>query len=258
MITIELETKTLPKFSKNLMKSTFNNMVELDLIMKSNPRLTMDIPELIKNFGDFPLLSLEFCEINANSKNIFNEMRRFEILYLESCSLKIPIPPDFLKSQIELKYLVLYYNEIKELPTQIFSELKWLEILNLAKNKITSLAPDLFNMNVNLESLSLYENEIKILPENIFSTLKKLKQLYLNQNQIEIIPQKLLVNNLELEEFYMWGNKVKRILVDFKTLPRLTELFMSYNECCVALNDCDFKSKEEIQKNHNSIKQKCG
>jgi Leucine-rich repeat (LRR) protein len=247
-----------PKIQKGLIDSTFKKFFEIEIILDThgNRKLTKNIPSFLNNFKSesFLKLILKTCEIDEKSKNIINELRQFESLIIaRSLFENYTLPQEFLKSQTKLNRLELSYNNLKFLPTHVFSDLRDLRDLLLQNNQLSSLPSDIFKMNVNLKRLDLKRNQIKKLPVDIFSTLKLLRTLSLDGNQIEILPEKLFNNNLKLEKFWIVGNKLKQISFEFSSLPELSILDIRQNKCC----DCRADSKENFPKILNLIKTKC-
>ncbi|XP_073254641.1 uncharacterized protein [Porites lutea] len=102
---------------------------------------------------------------NVNSANVLKDNKIKEL------------PPGIFSDLIYLQELDLRNNDIKELPSGIFSNLSSLQRLYLQKNKIEELPPGIFTNLTELRFLDLRDNEIKELPSGIFSNFSSLRTL---------------------------------------------------------------------------------
>ncbi|BAY21653.1 Miro domain protein [Calothrix sp. NIES-2100] len=113
-----------------------------------------------------------------------------------------------------------------EIPTEVF-ELKWLEVLSLRGNEITTI-PEAITRLQHLTKLDLSGNQIKKIPEAI-TCLQQLTWLDLSYNQIKRIPEAITrlqhVTKLDLS-----GNQITTISEAITHLQKLTWLNLSYNQ----------------------------
>ncbi|CCH55773.1 Leucine-rich repeat-containing protein 40 [Fibrisoma limi BUZ 3] len=148
-----------------------------------------------------------------------------------------------------LKIVLLYSNEIQQLPPQI-GKLVNLQTLDLSFNKLTSVPDELGELS-DLQSLVLNSNQLESLPERLgelsnlrelylgdnklkslsagLGQLTNLKRLYIYHNQLTRLPAELskLIN---LEELSLGGNKLKNLSVELDQLTNLRILDLSANQ----------------------------
>ena len=126
-----------------------------------------------------------------------------------------------LKSQINLKHLLIDGHDIKEIKG--FETLKRLEELNLAKNQITEIRR--IEKLTNLKNLVLSSN--RIIEIKGLKTLTNLKELYLYGNEISEI--KGLETLKELELLSLGVNKINEIK-GLENLTNLKEVWLNNNQ----------------------------
>lgn len=127
-------------------------------------------------------------------------------------------------------------SSVKELPASLFTELKNLEILDLAdvglmswnrgflknakklkkiwldNNNIGELADNSFmGASETLEVVVLKENGLKYISEKAFSSLSHCRNLDIEKNLIELLSQNMLAPLVSLKELNMKENKIKKI-----------------------------------------------
>lgn len=84
-----------------------------------------------------------------------------------------------------LKHLDLAENEIKELPETIFHQIGMdMNFLNMSFNKLKNLSKDIFKNMIVLEVLDLKMNHLYLITPEIFDPLQKLKYLDLSDNNL--------------------------------------------------------------------------
>ena len=88
----------------------------------------------------------------------------------------------------ELRILLLWYNQIEELPPGIFDQLIALEHLRLSSMGLGELPPGIFDQLIALERLNLWDNRIEELPSGVFDQLTALKSLELGNNRLSELP----------------------------------------------------------------------
>lgn len=139
------------------------------------------------------------------------------------------------KNMEKLNDLRLFYNNIEELPGDVFADLRQLEILNLAKNQLTQL------------------------PNELFASLLKLKILRLNENQLKTINADVFKHNLQLRELSLHRNMITRITFDFAALKNIVALDLSANagSCNVKFDKKNGKETADISEAAGLIQKFC-
>ena len=94
--------------------------------------------------------------------------------------------PKYLPSSLRLLYLD--NNQLKTIPSNIFSNLVQLQELRMNNNHIVDLGAGAFNGLVKLEKIDLHNNNIPAIPGSLFSSLLRLKNLNLGKNKLMLIP----------------------------------------------------------------------
>lgn len=126
-----------------------------------------------------------------------------------------------------IKWVSFIGNQIQQLFTNTFNDLKKIEKIILAHNKLTILSPDLFVHNV------------------------ELKEIWLQSNQIKIIEKGLFRKNVKLETVFLGKNKLVQIQIDFSLLPVFKNIDLRGNDCidewCGETSWCGFGNKAEME-----------
>ena len=168
--------------------------------------------------------------------------------------------------------LDLSFNEITDVPIDVFSYLNNLYHLDLQNNYIDVIQRGAFNglynvmvlklLNNPLQNLDSYSFEglnslpmlnlsrlhINILPDHAFSGLASLQFLDLSHNVLKIIHMKAFQDLSNLTSLNMTGNVIAQLSrISFNSLPRLNTLFTDdYKYCCFV------KDKVRITLSNNS------
>ena len=130
-----------------------------------------------------------------------------------------------------LSDLILSYNELAGLPSNVFSDLDNLEVLLLDNNRLEALPPNVFSGMRNLEVLLLDNNRLEALPPNVFSGLPRLRILGLNNNQFVNLSREAFPNLSNLTFLWLHENRLTGIPDGmFSDLPSLMELGLGTNQ----------------------------
>ncbi|MEH2410557.1 COR domain-containing protein [Nostoc sp.] len=117
-------------------------------------------------------------------------------------------------------------EKLIEIPAEVF-ELKWLEVLNLSYNQLTTL-PEAIARLPQLTSLYLSYNQLTTLPEAI-ARLPQLTSLYLSHNQLTTLPE-AIARLQQLTSLYLSHNQLTTLPEAIARLPQLISLYLSYNQ----------------------------
>lgn len=109
-----------------------------------------------------------------NKRLLFFNKQASKTKILNFCKCKIEKIDQSIKLLKEAKMLRLYYNEIQELPNNIFNG-----ISNLSNNKLTAISDRVFNELNNLKYLSIRRNKLLNIPEMFLMDLVNFKNLIL-------------------------------------------------------------------------------
>ena len=148
------------------------------------------------------------------------------------------IPPCLLQSDASegifptLEALDLSYNNIKELPTELFNSTHWssLKELNLGHNSLTELPPRIFSSMYlqNVRQITLSHNKLRKMPIQS-SKLDNLEGLLLDNNQISYFPPNQFVHFQKLKSLDLRYNKFRDLETGVFTSDSLTTLYLSEN-----------------------------
>ena len=152
------------------LKITSRNFENLDQLLKDRLNKTID---LILNWLDLPYLK----DVKLNNSHISK-------LDLSNNNIK-SIPEDFFSRLKFIKEIILRENSISDL-TNFYRNIEkklcafiYLETLDLSSNKISSVDGNNFDKLKNLKVLYLHRNQIKILSIDDFNKFNQIKELRL-------------------------------------------------------------------------------
>ena len=130
------------------------------------------------------------------------------------------------QSLINLEYLDLHTNELRDLDAGLFLHLSLLKELHLDNNMLQRLPPNVFHTLTSLRYLRLDKNELRELDVDLFLNLCMLKVLQLGNNKLQRLPQNIFQKLTSLEYLYLSSNELRELDVDlFLHLSLLKELW---------------------------------
>ncbi|XP_047472308.1 protein slit-like isoform X1 [Penaeus chinensis] len=115
------------------------------------------------------------------------------------------VPTHIPDDTIELR---LEHNEIRHVPSKIFTPYRLLKRIDLSNNEISEVAEDAFHSLSNLNSLVLYGNKITTISPRVFRGLSNLQLLLLNANQIECVHQEAFKDLRKLSLLSLYDNRI--------------------------------------------------
>uniref|UniRef100_A0A6V7IRV7 LRRCT domain-containing protein n=1 Tax=Bracon brevicornis TaxID=1563983 RepID=A0A6V7IRV7_9HYME len=172
------------------------------------------------------ILSLSDNQLTDVLPGIFDGLDGLEHLELNRNKITV-LHKDSFKGLYQLKALNLEFNQIREIEFGAFSNLN-LHYLNLGVNLIRNLPVGLLDDLKRLQKLDLQFNKFTVVPRNIFGKLKRMDQLYLESNEIERI-ESYAFANLNLTILELRNNKLKTLEADAFNGLNVTSLGLSNN-----------------------------
>jgi len=173
--------------------------------------------------------NLEHLNLSRNSINLSNlaedTVRHLKYIVLSFNNLTtIPTEIGFLKNLVELQFAE---NGIKsEGIHPALGSLKKLEVLSFYRNDLDSIPPFIFELR-NLKELDLYYNRIEKMPEEL-GNLKNLERFYIAHNRFYGIPES--IGELKsLKEFYIHHNRVSYLPESIANLKKITDFHIHNN-----------------------------
>lgn len=134
--------------------------------------------------------------------------------------------PQVLLEASHIKEVYLDYNDLSDLPEDLFKHLINLELFSISGNRLTAISESIVCWQ-KLQELCVCENDLTSLPSSL-GKLKNLKTLKLTGNSLSYLPHNL-GNLSNLEKLYADENELKKLPATFGLLYSLTNLDLSSN-----------------------------
>ena len=130
-----------------------------------------------------------------------------------------------------IRNLYLHFNQIKVLPSGIFSDMAALEWLRLENNEIDTIELGAFQGLTSLERLHLYNNKLTTVPSGVFDDLSTVTELKLNGNQIETVMPGAFDGLIMMRTLDLFDNQLETLPTDiFDLTERLEGLHLNSNK----------------------------
>ena len=137
------------------------------------------------------------------------------------------IPTDVLA---QVQVLDLRYNQLQELPANIFSGLHNLHVLYLSNNQLQMLPNNIFSSLPNLRILDLSANRLRVLQSGIFRGLNYLSLLFLNRNKLQELSADIFNGLTNLSLLFLDYNQLQELPIGiFNGLHNLQSLTLYCN-----------------------------
>ncbi|KAL3271096.1 hypothetical protein HHI36_021592 [Cryptolaemus montrouzieri] len=162
--------------------------------------------KIIVGFKNLKRLSFYQTDIKFDH-NTFQNLKQLE--YLSIAKVDVGILGNDVFTGSHLKELYWTDSGIEKIDKYCFSQLKEIEIINLSRNQIESLAPETFNGLLMLERLYLNRNKIAYFSSTHFKYLPSLNYLDISENPTE---------NMRIEEVIKNIPHLKTLIVDRKMI----------------------------------------
>ncbi|XP_045530055.1 lutropin-choriogonadotropic hormone receptor isoform X1 [Pieris brassicae] len=168
-------------------------------------------------------------------------------LWLDRCLL-VELPTARLP---RLHYLSAEDNLISEIKADVFSEIRFLRVLRLSRNRLTSV-PDALTYTTRLQALNLAGNLITELAESSLPSLPVLHTLILKRNRISHIGPNSFVQTPALRVLRLEDNLLTELPPAIYLLPMLEDLSLANNrieQVAVGLQTCARLTRLELRGN---------
>ncbi|RLV89675.1 Adenylate cyclase [Spathaspora sp. JA1] len=204
------DIKTLPE--------SLGKLAKLQKLNLSSNKLTKNLPSYLINLVELKRLDIRFNQIT--SVDILGLLPKLEVAYATKNNIST------FNDQVEsLRLLHFDKNPITEI--NFSQRMEILNILDLSKAKITSIAPEFIQKIPNIEKLVLDKNHLVTLPNNIDS-LTKLAVLSIYGNQLQNLP--LEISKLtSLQYLDLHSNNLQSLPEEIWNLKSLSVLNVSSN-----------------------------
>ncbi len=166
------------------------------------------------------------CVVPYIPQTFFKKLVLIEEVYLLYANVQ-SIKSQDVRQNNNLKSLRLFYNNITELPENLFSFTPQIEFINFAYNKINRIDPNTFAEGVdNLKIIYLHGNDIRTLPENLLAKVKMLERLWLQNNKIvrfncNILPPSLANKIIYIQDYDLKENNKTAVYIRDNPLKEL-------------------------------------
>lgn len=199
-----------------------------------------------KSYVDVKVLEIH-DSIFHFTDDIFKHLPRLSKIHVRNGGLSALKPK--LKSS-SLKELEIEINSFRDVPNEVFSEVRNLNSLLLENNGIEILFKDSFVGLNELKELSLKDNRISEFPQGVFDHLTSLTHLSMKNNRLTSLSGNLLKSNSVLEVVKFDHNKdLKLIGLTLLNFSKSLRMF-HFDGTCVGLNyDGIREIKERIRFN---------
>lgn len=209
------------------------NLKELNI--KFNAKLSK-----IKQKNFLGLTKLEVLNLIYNKElieiesKVFDELISLRKLFIIKHPKLETLPAEMLKNLKNLECLELAVNRINSLPDNLLNDItdQKLKKFDFSKNygDLPSLAGGFFKNSKQLEEIHLSFNRFKSVPEDLFLGAESLISLDLSHNNLMNLPSKLFKNTVKLNTLCLAGNKLNMIYENLFETTNLTSLDLSNNQ----------------------------
>ncbi|UJR23217.1 hypothetical protein I4U23_026236 [Adineta vaga] len=213
----------LKSIDKNAFRELENYLEQLTL--EFDPSIVDTIPEAIQtNLANIRSLTLTGLNLRNLPVNVFEQMKKLEILSLKSCNLQTIESDAFHSIEKQLRHLYLDYNQLDYRISNVMKHLTTLETLSISHNRLNQYELKLINKNLryldlsynglaklflanmsNLQILNV-QNNLLTSEQIIGSIPNQLKELILDFNSIRTFNGNFLIENNSLETLSLQSN----------------------------------------------------
>ncbi|CAF1672697.1 unnamed protein product, partial [Adineta ricciae] len=213
----------LRSIDKNAFRELENYLEQLTL--EFDPSVVDTIPEAIQsNLANIRSLTLTGLNLRNLPVNVFEQMKKLEILSLKSCNLQTIEPGAFHSIEKQLRHLYLDNNQLDYRISNVLHRLIMLETLSLSHNRLNQYELKLINKKLryldlsynglaklflaNMSSLQILnvQNNLLTSDQIIGSVPNQLKELILDFNSIRTFNERFLLENNSLETLSLQSN----------------------------------------------------
>jgi len=166
--------------------ASFSPLLNLQsLYLGYNPLTASNLEEAIFGLQGKPLVSLNIVNISLGGV--------------------LPSSTFHLLKNSSIQRLFLRNNKIREIPSNIFTDLPHIQTLDLSGSGILTISDTAFHGLESLRFLFLNDNQLTTVPRNL---PKSLQSLYLNGNQITALENDVFQNMSSLQNLYLGNNRI--------------------------------------------------
>lgn len=230
-----------------LAPAVFAAVSKLEVLKLERNSITIAAERALLSLSNLRILSLAGNMLSSLPPQFFKDTRQLQEIYLQNNTLSVLAPGIFnglnqlvvldlsnneltsewvngetFRGLDSLFALNLANNELNKID-HMFSDLRFLQMLNLENNKIAFISEDAFSGNQNLYTLVLSHNHLKKI-DSICNGVIALSYLSLDNNKIESVHQHSFKNCSGLQDLNLSGNRLTEIPEALSVLTHLRTL----------------------------------
>lgn len=172
------------------------------------------------------ILSFRKCRDSKPPNAVINKYIGLRVYNLSLTGIE-SLNADWLEYQKFLDNFIASYNDLTEIPGDLFRYTPKITAIDFSFNQIQTIDPFMFDNIRRLKTVRFRHNLIGELHGRLFSNLLDLELLDFSHNRIKTIEKNLLTNNRKLKSLNLNNNQVKRLDCDF--LLKFTDSLNSVN-----------------------------
>lgn len=190
----------------------FGNMPSISKLILRGNQFKGSVPESITENTNITVLDISGNSLSGKIPEKLNNMTGLLYMAISDNPWEEGKLPVFSKLD-KLKVLSMWKCNIKDEIKEELCEMKTLEVLDLAENKIYGKFPANFNKFVNMELFSVGKNRLTGTIPDVFSNVPKLKTIDLNGNKLRgQVPESLkTIKTAHLDNNYLTGENLNSI-----------------------------------------------
>ncbi|XP_070550485.1 insulin-like growth factor-binding protein complex acid labile subunit [Ptychodera flava] len=232
----------------------FSGLKSLQTLKLSGNNISALDVDTFKDLASLVSLSLSNNKLQKLERGLLFGLRELSALYLDGNRLsnidgeELKTTPSSFDSKVQWVYL--RNNNLKSLGPNVFSEIPFVNLLDLSYNDIEDIDMDAFGPKPNLQTLLLNNNKLSDFDDGRLRTMQNLATLNAAHNQINKISRGAFTGLESIKDLNLEGNKLDSIsstvLYDIHSVEELnlnnnylvhlpTELFTSMHNLKVLL-----------------------
>nr|XP_039252706.1 leucine-rich repeat-containing protein 15-like [Styela clava] len=162
----------------------FNGLKNLETLNLKDNRISHIDGSAFFSLNSINELYLDGILIREFTNNMFDGLENLEILSISNNEHFDKLPDGFGKNFRNLRTLNISSNNLGNLNSDSFDDMKKLEKLDLGNNSLTEVSEALFLKNTYLTFIDLSHNYIEDIPKETFQHLRQLMTLLLQNNKL--------------------------------------------------------------------------
>lgn len=160
------------------------------------------------------ILSFRGCHDSKPPNAVINNYKGLRVYDLSSTGIE-NLSPDWLEHHKFLENFLASYNDLTEIPSDLFRYTPKITAIDFSYNQIQTIDPATFNNVRKLKKLRFAHNLVSELHSGLFAHLPDLELVDFSNNRIKTIESNLFANCRKLKSLNFNNNQVKRLDCEF-------------------------------------------